>query len=392
MHRAIAGMVCLLLASACGDSGLPAEKVDGKTVSGWKKELESHDAGKRAAAYLALARFADPPLDLIAQGLGDKRTRGRLGAIEAIGSLGEAAGEHAKALAALVEEDPKGFSTKQVRELRIGAMTALGKMGRTGFKAVAHLIVSRDAGMRERAAYTIRPLLGTLDDPVDTLTRLIEDSSWKVRLQAVLGLGQWGKKNRRASTLLLEALEDEEARVAREAAIALGGIGGRADHEGQALADRLYDHNAGMRASAVYGLGLMGEEASPYLKSVADLATNDAKRVVRIQAALSHWRIGGKTEIALPELSSGLECGDKGLCRDALKAIAAIGPPAAGAVSTVLPLLDDPALRRYAVAALAAIGPAASAALPKLEAIVESAGDKTLKEEAAKAVEAIKSA
>ncbi len=382
-------VMAIVLCAGCGDSGPPAVEVDGQTQSQWKKQLESHDAGKRAEAYSALAKFENPPIDLIAKGLDDKRVRGREAAMGALGEIGEPASAHAKTLASYIEKDPAGFDKKQCRRLRTAAMKAIGGMGQPGFKAVAHLIVSRDPKLRARAAYTIRPLLGTLEDPVATLTRLIEDESAVVRRQAVLGLGAWGKGSRRASTLLLEALDDDDHGVVQEAAKALGAIGGRADHEGRALADKLYVHQAGIRASAVYGLGLMGEEAEPFLKSVADLAANDNKRVVRIQAALAHFRIGGGTEVAMPELSSGLECGDKGLCRDALRAIAAIGGPAHGAVAVVIPLLDDPDLSRHAVAALGAIGPAAADALPKLEKVAASSGDKALKEEAAKAVAAI---
>jgi HEAT repeat protein len=361
----------LLALAACGDSTPPAPQVDGRTQADWMRDVGSHDARIRAEAYLALARFEDPPLDVLAEGLKDERVRGRAAAMEALGSVGEAAAEHAKALAVYLEKDAEGFSEAHARQLRNAAMEALGQMGAGGFKAVAHLLVDRDPNLRARAAYTIKPLLASLEDGVGVLIPLVEDESWVVRREAVMGLGMCGKGNRRASTALLMALDDEDPRVVQHAAMSLGGIGGRSDHEGRALADHLFNHQTLVRAAAAYGLGLMGEEAAPYLKSVADLVKNDSKEFVRVHAALAHWRIGKSTELALPEIEKGLTSRDKVICREALKAIAAIGPGAKGLISTVVLHLADTDLRPYAASALGAIGPAAAEAVPALEATLE---------------------
>jgi HEAT repeat protein len=362
-----------LLLSACGESGPPPATVDGKTMDAWKQDVESFDARIRADAFLALARFEAPPMDVIGKGLDDERIRARLAAMEALGEIGEPAGAHADALSVYLEKDAEGFEPEQARALRNAAMHTIGKLGTRGFKSVAHLLVSRDARLKARAAYTIKPLLTSLPDGVGTLLPLMEDDSWVVRREATIGMGLCGKGDRRASTALLERLDDEEPRVAQEAAIALGSIGGRSDHEGRALADRLYAHQTRLRAAAAYGLGLMGIEASPYAKNVADLVRNDNKQIVRLQAALAHWRISKETGVALPEFEAGLTCGDAGMQREALKAIAIVGEPAKETVGIVVPMLEDRDLRFEAASALGAMGPSAKDALPALESALEDA-------------------
>ena len=179
----------------------------------------------------------------------------------------------------------------------------------------------------------------------------------------------------RAAEALLVALADDNAEVVRYAALAVGGIGGRSDREGQALADLLFAHQTGVRAAAAYGLGQMGEEASPYTDRLLDLLKNDSKRVVRIQAARAHWLVSGDAGPGLEELHKGIQCDDPGLCRDALKALAALGPAAEPAVPVLVGMLSRSELRHLAVVVLGAIGPAAKEAVPRLESVAEEVAD-----------------
>lgn len=329
---ALAALVLGVLA-ACGDSGPPPQRVAGKTQKAWLKQLESSLPKEQAAAIEALAQFDSPPLETIA-GLLDKRGRTvRLSAIRALGTIGPAAAEHAKRLAPLLEDDPKGDAARNARDFRNAAIVSLQKMGKGAFKPIAHLLVSEDPRHRLRAVFTLSAYAADLEHGTQTLLPLLEDQDVNVRREAARALGLAGKGDTRASEALLAVLADSEPRVVAAAAIALGGIGGRSDHEGQALADLLFKHQGEVRASAAYGLGLMGEEASPYLARLEDLMEHDGKRSVRVQAARAHFRIEGDATKVLPTLQAAVGGRDAGTCREAARALGEIGPAAAGAVA-----------------------------------------------------------
>jgi len=389
----LASAVLGALLGACGgDAQPPAPKeIDGQTRAAWETALAGKVPAEQALALVALAKFEDPPWELFAARMEDPDAEVRAAAIRAIGAQGPEAVKWAPDLAGYLEEDPEGFDPQACRRIRHAAMFTLGKIGPAAFPSMAHLLASRDALQRARVAFTIRPFIADLADGTKVLLPLIDDKSWHVRREAVLGLAVAGKGDERAMEALMKALQDENAEVVRHAAIAIGGIGGRSDREGQALADLLFAHQTGVRAAAAYGLGLMGEEASPYSDRLLDLLKNDSKRVVRIQAARAHWHISGDAEAVLDELQKDIQCDDPGLCRDALRALADLGPEAEPTMPLLIDMLEDPKLQRMAVVVLGAIGPPAKTAVPHLESIAREAAESrpALAEEVAKALASI---
>lgn len=331
----LAALLLLLgaaLITACGESE-PAETVDGKSRALWERQLADFAPSAKADALRALARFADPPTEQIAAHLGDKARLVRLGAMEALGHIGPAAVAHATALVGYLEHDPEGMDAAAAKSLRDAAMEALGKLGPGAFRHFSHLLVSDEAPHRARAVYAMRPFAAQLPDGTNTILPLLEDPDAVVRREAVKTLAETGKGDARASEALMEALADPDPSVVAAAAVALGGIGGRSDQEGQALAKLLYAHRQEVRASAAYGLGLMGLEGSPYAQQLADLMANDSRAVVRIQAARAHYRVSGKSALALAQLEREAATDDTGLKHDALAALeeirAAAGSPSA---------------------------------------------------------------
>jgi len=367
-------LACLL--PACGDSTPAAPEIAGRTEKAWVSALEAGDSAEKARALGALVRFENPPLALIAPYLDAREFAVRLAALHAIGVLGPEAAAHVETLARYLMKDAEGYDATQQKALRDTAMRSLGHIGPAALKPIRHLLVSRDAKLRARAVFTVRPFVAQLEGGTTMLLPLLKDDSWVVRREAARCLGLTGVGDELAAQALLEAIKDEHVEVVRYAAMAMGGIGGRSDREGSALAELLYAHQTRVRAAAAYGLGLMGEEASPYLERVADLLANDSKRYVRIHAARAHWQISGDPTEAITELKKDITCGDPSMCRLALQALTAMGPEAKDSVALLIELLGKPDLKRSAVAALGAIGPPARAALPALKALGEGLGDK----------------
>jgi HEAT repeat protein len=384
------------LLSGCGPDApsAPEARIDGRTRAEWVQAAKGDDPTTQADALRALARFENPPIELFESQLQAKDADLRATAILCVGTAGPDAAKWAADLAIYLEEDPEGMTEAGCKTIRNAAINTLGKIGPAAFPSMAHLLASRDVGQRRAAAFAIRQFVAEMEDGVKVFLPLAEDDDWFVRREAVRGLGEAGKGNEKAAEALLAALEDERPEVVRYAALALGGIGGRSDREGQALADLLVNHQAGIRSAAVYGLGQMGEEASPYAENVLDLLKNDSKRGVRIQAALAYYRISGDATAALAELDKSLPCSDAGLCRDALRALAEMGPAAGPTVPKLVQMLDKEQLRSLAVAALAAIGPGAKEALPALRQAAATVGeaDSTFRKEVEEALAAIERA
>ncbi len=364
----------LIMLAGCGEK-TPDERVDGKTRKMWMLQLEEFSPTSKAEAISALARFEDPPLDILAKHLTEGGRQVRVAAIRGLGDVGAAAAPHAATLAKLLEDPPEGTDPRTAKALRNAAMEALGGIGAEAFPAFSYMLVSESPALRARAVYTLRPFVRDLKDGINTVMNLMQDEHAVVRRETAktLGVAAEGSADRRASDALITALNDLDSSVSAAAAIALGSLGGSSDREGKALANLLYNHRQSVRASAAYGLGLMGEEADPYLKQVTDLMKNDNRGVVRIQAARAHFRISGDATAALAQLEKDIQTGDTGLCRDAIKAIGEMGPAAAPAVDSLVLHLDKEALRLHAARALGAIGPDAASALPHLDKAAESA-------------------
>ena len=382
----------LFLLGACGgETTAPPVKIDGRTYAEWEAALAGPRAADQAEALAALSRAEAPPIELFVARLDAESAAVRTAAIRALGAAGPEAVKWAPDLAAYLEEDAEGFSKDACKAIRDAAIHTLGRIGPAAFPSMAHILASRNPRHRARVVYAIRPFVAEMEDGTKVLLPLVEDKSWIVRREAVRGLGLAGKGDDRASQALLLALKDEHPEVIRHAALAIGGIGGRSDREGKALAELLFAHRAGLRAAAAYGLGLMGEEATPYVVQILDLLENDSKRVVRIQAARAHWHVSGEAAPALSELQKDIVCEDVGLCRDALSALAELGPEAEPAVPVLADMLQKRTLRRHAVLVLAAIGPPAKAAVPNLEQVAAKLGtkDAALREEILKALAAI---
>ncbi|MDF1702948.1 MAG: HEAT repeat domain-containing protein [Planctomycetota bacterium] len=369
-------LVLVGLLAGCGEQTVAAP-VDGQTQRQWMLELEQLSPSTKAKAVEALGRFTDPPLDVIASHVEDPSRSVRVAAVRALGHVGPAAVAHAPALATFLESTPEGPDARSAKALRNAAMDALGALGPDAFKSFSHLLVSESPALRARAVYTLRPFVRELKDGVNTVMPLMKDEHAVVRREATksLGAAAEGTQDRRASEALVSALGDPDGNVADAAAIALGSVGGSADREGKALADLLYNHRQSTRASAAFGLGLMGPEAEPYLRQITDLLKNDNRRVVRIQAARAHFRISGSADVALEQLEKDVQCGDTGLCRDAIKAIGEMGPAGAPAVNSLITFLDQAAMRGVAAEALGAMGPAAAGALPHLDRAATAAGE-----------------
>jgi HEAT repeat protein len=185
---------------------------------------------------------------------------------------------------------------------------------------------------------------------------LKKDNDAELRQQAARSLGQIGPAAESEGVpALSRALRDPEAVVREAAADALSKFGGRAKEAVGSLLARLKDREATVRLAALSALAQIGpdaQEALPKLKP----ALKDADPEIRRRALDVLGRLGaeaGKDVGALAALKVALD--DKEVSRNALIALARIGPPAKELARGLVRHLKDEKLRLEAVAALGSV-------------------------------------
>ena len=201
-----------------------------------------------------------------------------------------------------------------------------------------------------------------------------------------------------AQTIKALGAQDPAAQI--QAAESLEALGPGAVEAVPALIDLLKSGNAEVQAHAAAALGAIGHEAKPAAKALAS-AVRDGDEMVRREAIEALQKIRPGPVVMLPILSELLKdgspvvrtrimaalaergpeamrllvpaLGNEKTAYFACLVISEIGPEAKAAVPALVELLDskDAALQREAIMALAAIGPAAQPAVDKLAGIID---------------------
>eukprot|EP00434_Breviolum_minutum_P010410 symbB.v1.2.009180.t1/scaffold575.1/size184962/1 len=139
----------------------------------------------KCASLLALGRMKLTEWSpQVASCLHDKDLQTRLAAIQALSDLG--AESHAEELEALADDESKG--------VRQAAVACLAKMGNAGARAACRFLEDQDPAVRQSAVRVYSPLhsklKATLARPyADVVARRLLDEDWRVRLAAVVALG-----------------------------------------------------------------------------------------------------------------------------------------------------------------------------------------------------------
>lgn len=219
------------------------------------------------------------------------------------------------------------------------------------------------------------------------------------RIQAIDGLGSLGAKAADAVNALMPLLQDPAPAVRAHAAHSLGQIGSPAVAAVPTLGKLLADPDKSVRGETVSALGALPAEPAVLIPLLVQ-AAHDAEPAVRLRAMkalvalgpaavdplakmladddLEYWaglalnELGSAATAAIPSLIEELQDEHLESRREAILALAAMGPKAEAAVAPLTAALDDPALCGAAAYALGCIGPAAAPAQAKLETLSNS--------------------
>jgi HEAT repeat protein len=218
-------------------------------------------------------------LNVLVQAVDDPRQEIRINAVTSLGKLGNTASVE-EFIGILVEK----ALMDDAKIVRQRTAEVLGKLRHAS--AVVPLIEAlndKDPVVRWRAAEA----LGRLRDvqAVSPLIHALEDRNWEVRREAATALGRIGDTS--AVESLTDALSDDDQKVRREAATALGQIGETCAVE--PLAHALSDDDQEVRREAATALGQI-EDA----RAVESLraALSDSAQEVRERAAEALGRVG----------------------------------------------------------------------------------------------------
>ena len=293
-------------------------------------------------------------------------------------------------------------------DVRREAVEALGRIGPAARAAVPALITALDDPTGEVTVNAALALTRIGPEAIPFLARVVRENV-KLRLLAVLIIGESEEGAKPAVGILTDALEDDDLGFVRAVILALARIGPEARAAAPALVRILADETNKLRGPAAYALGSIGDQdaigrlekcleqnENPRLRILAanslllldpnndqrvkmdiPLATDglrDRWTVMRHQSAMALRMIGPRAAPALANLTAGLQDPQETLRVDFLWTIAAIGPEAAPALPAIVRLMnvDDFPVRYAASYAAGKIGRAASPALPVLLKNLES--------------------
>ena len=260
---------------------------------------------------------------------------------------------------------------KQKPRVRLGAVKALGKMGRKARAALPAL----EAGMEDRLALIAiesacaYALAG--GDPAKALPvvreGLAHDSPY-VLWASARAAERLGPKARKAAPDLRALLKHKEREVRIVAARALSRMGPAARPAVPAMAELLRDKDLRQRYHVAQALVDMGPDAREALPVLIE-RLKDLEPMAPNPTLLALGNLGPDAAPALPALRKLLESGDSVFVGDVLNAIGQIGPGAKEAVPQVAKRLEAESQfdRAAAARALGLIGPEARAAVTALK-------------------------
>ncbi len=217
----------------------------------------------------------------------DKQTR--LHAADALGMLGEAAGEAIPALATALADD--------YEPVALNAAYALAGMGAPATEALLTALGSDDKDTTRNAAYGLAAL-GT--PAVSGLIERLGDASEQARGYAAYALGEIGLSGYADAQAAVDGLSrltgDESEWVRRNMVEALGTLDVQDNTDAQAaavttLATSLQDSDDQVRFSAGLALTRLGKTAAPAIPALQQ-ALQDENRYVRANAVDALNRIG----------------------------------------------------------------------------------------------------
>jgi HEAT repeat protein len=224
----------------------------------------------------------------------------RLGAADALGSLGPKASAAFPTLLGLAEQEKPGPPGGDDGRAIFRLTTALQRVCKGDdprlVAALIRLLKSRDATKRSGAATTLSELRPPPPAAVPALIEALKDETQSVRFSASLTLGRYqGSEGKAALPALLDALRDEDEGVRSHAAKALANHqvdGGRVV---PTVVRLLRSENPAIRSQAAEILGAFGSTAGPAAPALLE-GRHDAVRFVRDEVEKALKAIGNSIE------------------------------------------------------------------------------------------------
>jgi predicted Zn finger-like uncharacterized protein len=257
-----------------------------------------------------------------------------------------------------------GSTDAQVRTRAALGLGDLGPDAQTAIPALFKVLKDRDETVARQAARSLRSIGAPTRDDLPLLIGGLRDANMRVRDYAVEALGMMGAEARSAVPDLAEVLKAKEgqAELRRQAARTLGQIGAAASAQGvPALTEVLKDPDAVIREAAAEALGKFGSQGRAAVPPLL-AALEDSETAVRRAALAALAQLRPEAKEVLPKLKPAFKDADAQVRRNALDVLGQLGAEAGKdkeALAALKAALDDNDLCKNALAALARIGPPA---------------------------------
>ncbi len=302
-----------------------------------------------AFAVQAINPHDETTLNALVVRLADEHPQVRRLAVEAVGNLAEAIGEHvAPAIPALVAT----FELAGPDEHCHGTMYALKKCGETAIPQIAGALLHAEPRVRRLAAETMKGFYG-VEGVVESLIGALGDEDDSVRFAAAWSLGVVGSVASPALEALFTAFEsDRDDEVRDAAARAIGKLGS----EAQSIIPRIVELlNASTderrQAKCIEILGQIDAKGNLTREHLMSALAN-ADPAIRTSAAIAMSRIGDTSQPVLEVLCDALAISDlRDHALSAIKRMGATAEPMLPSLATEI----DPAYTRWTSRVLSAI-------------------------------------
>jgi HEAT repeat protein len=328
-----------------------------------------------------------PRAEALVQAVADEDSDIRGAAIRALVKEGVRSGSAVRAVFDALRDDDE-----VVRRQAVEALLRVSSDEKANLQALIDALLDDDVDVRTSAATEIAGVPGATARAVPALALNLDDGDCRVRFATAKTLGLLG--DRRAVSALLPRLNDPDGDVRTATAEALVGLGDRSavpdlmaalaireDHElihalgrigGEAAIFTLIGMlgpDSYLDRPAVLALGLMGPEAAPAVPALVRRLRQDAGLDAYYNAvARTLARIGGR-EAARAILSTLTRVSLRARTH-AVRALGDIGPAAAVAIPTLIPMIGK---EREAIVALGKIASQPAITVPALLAVLEKA-------------------
>ncbi|TWT58138.1 putative lyase [Thalassoglobus neptunius] len=329
-----------------GEAQLIAQS-DGPTVTELAQNLQTGELDERRDAAYALAALgsdAEPALEALISGLGDKDQQVWTQSAMAIARIGPRA---EAAIPTLVEN-----LDRYEDQVRYRAAWVLGQIG----TAAVEPLIEVTRGYQDRARGAAADALGWIPDSAETsipvLESLLNDNSASVRERTTVALSRLGAV---AEKSLAIALENDREDVRMLAAQGLANFPVTDPKAIEGLQEILNDENESTRAAAILALSESTLDRS-MLKPLVFRFLADPSSQVRGNAVLALTKLEDEMDSVLGELTTMLSSEDLQRRSAAAFAIGMLGSTASDTVPALIASLKADGSNEEVVRALSRIG------------------------------------